>query len=152
MEGTTPTSALRSPPSNLSTQRPDNGAPFPTQSGSNDLSVLGLSLRLSDEEQSAMMQSIASIFELEEEQVAQDESMDDGDEDVKVDLEDQNQRTDRLKRALSTLAQLWWPDSEYMDLVAEKLADGSRDREPSLLQYFIFSEPLILVFFSRYPL
>lgn len=88
------------------------------------------SLNLSAEEQSTMMKSIQEIFDLEEE----DEEMTDGDGDEEeeepvVDLEDQMRRTERLKGVLSTLAQLWWSDSEHMDLVAEKLADGSRDRE-----------------------
>ena len=46
-----------------------------------------------------------------------------------VDLEDRHRRTERLKGGLSMLARLWWSDSEHMGLAAEKLADGSRDRE-----------------------
>ena len=85
------------------------------------------SLNLSAEEQGTMMKSILEIFELEE---GEDEEMGDEDEDeVIVDLEDQMRRTERLKGVLSTLAQLWWSDSDQMDLAAEKLADGSRDRE-----------------------
>ena len=88
----------------------------------------GMSISLSAEEQSVMMKSIQDIFELEEE--PEDEEMGDGDEEEpEVDLEDQERRTERLKGVLSTLAQLWWSDSEHMDLVAEKLANGSRDRE-----------------------
>ena len=90
-----------------------------------------LSLQLSAEEQSTMMKSIQEIFELEEEEPKEDVEMGEGkdEEEEVVDLEDQARRTERLKGVLSTLAQLWWSDSEHMDLVAEKLADGSRDRK-----------------------
>jgi hypothetical protein len=86
---------------------------------------------LSAEEQGLMMKSIQEIFELEEEPAKEDEEMaDEGEEDEPVvDLEDQARRTERLKGVLSTLAQLWWSDSDHIDLVAEKLADGSRDRK-----------------------
>lgn len=91
------------------------------------------SLILSAEEQSHMMKSIQEIFGLEEEAPKEDDEMaDDEDDDEveeEVDLEDRARRTKRLKGVLSTLAQLWWSDSEQMDLAAEKLADGSRDRE-----------------------
>ena len=88
-------------------------------------------LNLSVEEQMSMMKSIQAIFELEEELPNEDEEMVGGDEEEEpvIDLEDQQRRTERLKGVLSTLAQLWWSDSVHMDLVAEKLADGSRDRE-----------------------
>lgn len=78
-----------------------------------------------------MMANILDIFTLDETpQPAQDDI--DLDEDaeeveVEVDLEGQTQRTDRLKMVLPTLERLWWSDSEHMALVAEKLADGSRD-------------------------
>ncbi|RDW66446.1 hypothetical protein BP6252_10081 [Coleophoma cylindrospora] len=82
----------------------------------------------SNETQGHMIQSIASMFELEEEPPKGDEEMaDDDDTEEQVDIEDQQKRTARLKSALPTLAQMWWADSEHMDLMAEKLADGSRD-------------------------
>lgn len=111
-----------------------NSRPGPSDLGlgSNVPGQEGMSISLSVEEQSIIMKSIQEIFELEE---SQDEEMGEGDEDEDpvVDLEDQERRTERLRGALSTLAQLWWSDSELMDLVAEKLADGSRDRE-----FFLF--------------
>jgi hypothetical protein len=113
-----------------------NSRPGPSDLGfgSNVPGQEGMSISLSVEEQSIMMKSIQEIFELQE---SQDEEMGEVDEDEEpvVDLEDQERRTERLKGALSTLAQLWWSDSELMDLVAEKLADGSRDRE--FLFFFI---------------
>ena len=84
-----------------------------------------LNLNLSAEEQSLMMKNIAEIFALEEEE---DVEMEDDEEQV-VDVEDQERRTAKLKGVLPTLAQLWWSDSEHMSMAAEKLADGSRDRE-----------------------
>ncbi|RDW71776.1 hypothetical protein BP5796_07810 [Coleophoma crateriformis] len=89
-----------------------------------------------NETQGHMIQSIASMFELEEEPPKADEEMaDDDDTEEQVDIEDQQRRTARLKGALPTLAQMWWSDSEHMDLMAEKLADGSRDHyEPAQLQ------------------
>ena len=93
------------------------------------LSANSADVHLSAEDQSVMMKSIQEIFELEEEQNV--EMNDDGEEE-EVDLEDQQRRTEKLERVLTTLAQLWWNDSEHMDLAAKKLADGSRDREFSL--------------------
>ncbi|TAQ86728.1 hypothetical protein B7494_g4937 [Chlorociboria aeruginascens] len=91
------------------------------------------SIHFSDEEQLGMSKSIQEIFDLEEEPPNQPMSDADTDEAPLVDVEDRMRRTDRLKGALSTLAQLWWSDSGHMDLVAEKLADGSRDPlEPEL--------------------
>lgn len=109
------------------------------------------SLNLSAEEQSQMMKSIQEIFELEEEQPREDEEMADVDEDVEeeVDLEDQQRRTERLKGVLGTLAQLWWSDSEHMDLVAEKLADGSRDRKFGPLSWRFRDHPLSFLFLSH---
>jgi hypothetical protein len=98
-------------------------APSPT---SNVLDAGSLVLNISAEEQSYMIKSIQAIFETEEEPSKEDEGED---EEPVVDLEDQQRRTERLKGVLSTLARLWWSDSEHMDSVAEKLADGSRDRE-----------------------
>jgi len=93
-------------------------------------------LQLSAEEQNTMMKSIQDIFELEEEQPKEDVEMgESGEEEEAVDLEDQSRRTERLKGVLSTLAQLWWSDSEHMDLVAEKLGDGSRDRKLDALSF-----------------
>ncbi|KAG0649906.1 hypothetical protein D0Z07_3693 [Hyphodiscus hymeniophilus] len=82
-------------------------------------------LDLSAEEQWGMMKSIEDIFALEEDENV--EMGEEGEEEQIVDLEDQENRTERLKGVLSTVAQLWWSDSQHMDLVAEKLADGSRD-------------------------
>ena len=90
-------------------------------------------LNLTNEEQIKMLKSIEDVFEPGED--APNDDVDIGDDDEEdsaesaVDLEDQNRRTERLKGILSTLAQLWWVGSEQMDLVAEKLADGSRDRK-----------------------
>jgi hypothetical protein len=106
---------------------------------SNVLSADSLSVQLSDEEQSNMMRSIQEIFELEEEEVNEDQGIDDDDDEEEpvVDLEDQQRRTEKLKGVLTTLAQLWWSNSEHMDLAAEKLADGSRDRKSSRYPDFI---------------
>ena len=102
------------------------------------------SLNLSVEEQGGMMKSIGEIFELEEEVQGENDDMADGDEEESVvDLEDQQRRTERLKGALSMLAQLWWSDSEHMDLVAERLADGSRDRECFLFGEMFSSHPYL---------
>jgi hypothetical protein len=88
------------------------------------------SRRLSVEEQKAIMKNIAEIFELEEEHKSGDDAMDeDEDEEPVVDLDDQRRRTERLRGVATMLAQLWWADSQEMDLAAEKLADGSRDRQ-----------------------
>ena len=91
--------------------------------------VLGtnsLNLLLTPEQAATMSKSVLEVFELEEE--PQDQVMGDGSDDD-VDLEDQQRRTERLKGVVPLLAQLWWADSDQLDLVAEKLADGSRDRE-----------------------
>lgn len=100
--------------------------------------VLGtdsLNLLLTTEQAAAMSKSILDIFELEEEPPKEVEAMGDDEEEEDVDLEDQQRRTERLKGVLSLLAQLWWADSDQIDLVAEKLADGSRDREYYLFFY-----------------
>lgn len=89
-----------------------------------------LSVSLSPKSQNKMTRSIVEIFELEEDPLNQGVDMgEDGDEGLVVDLEDQRRRTVRLRGALPTLAQLWWSDSDQIDLVAEKLGDGSRDRK-----------------------
>ncbi|KAI6713290.1 hypothetical protein JHW43_004163 [Diplocarpon mali] len=77
----------------------------------------------------SMSKSILDIFELEEEPRNEDERIeeDGGEEKEATDLEDQQQRTEKLKGALPVMAQLWRADSDQIDLVAEKLADGSRD-------------------------
>jgi hypothetical protein len=95
-----------------------------------------LSVSLSPKTQNKMTRSIVEIFELEEDPLNQDVDMgEDDDEEPVVDLEDQRSRTDRLRGVLPSLAQLWWSDSDQIDLVAEKLGDGSRDRK-----LFPFSE------------
>jgi hypothetical protein len=93
------------------------------------------SLPLSLEDQKAMASRIKAIFDIEEHPNDEDVEMNDGEEDGEpvIDLEDQKRRTEVLKSILSTLAQLWWSDSEEMDIVTEKLADGSRDCELYLL-------------------
>lgn len=99
---------------------------------SNVLSAGSVNIFLSVEEQHNVMKSIQEIFELEEEEKAsEDEEMNDDDEEPPVDFEDQQRRTEKLKGVLPTLAQLWWSDSELMDVAAEKLADGSRARKSS---------------------
>jgi hypothetical protein len=88
-----------------------------------------LSTGVPKEEQKADMQSILDIFQLDEE--LPDESggnelvEDDGT--PEVDLQDQRQRTERLRGIYPALDRLWWTGSEYMVGAAEKLADGSRD-------------------------
>jgi hypothetical protein len=95
------------------------------------LNVAPGSLSLSIEEQNSMVTSIQNIFKLEEEDPKEEEEMAEGEDDENevpvVDLEDQARRTERLKGVLSILAQLWWADSQQMELAAEKLADASRD-------------------------
>lgn len=93
-----------------------------------------VTVTLSPEEQRQKMNSIAEIFQLAEDEPPEDEEMRDGDDDEDdaepaVDLEDRRRRTERLKGAMSALAQLWWADSDQLDIAIEKLADGSRDRE-----------------------
>jgi hypothetical protein len=96
---------------------------------SNVLGTNTLAVPLSAAEQTKSMESIQEVFELEEDSPKEDEEMGEGDdEEPEVDLEDQQRRTDRLKGVLETLGQLWWSNSEHMDVAAEKLADGSRDR------------------------
>lgn len=89
-----------------------------------------LNISLSAETQSRMTGSILQILDLEEEPPNEDVEMGEYDEEEPVlDLEDQRRRTDRLREVLPALAQLWWSDSDQIDLVAEKLGDGSRDRK-----------------------
>lgn len=97
----------------------------------NVLSHPSSKISLSPQSQTKMSRSIIEIFDLEEETTNDDVEMgeeDDDDEPV-VDLEDQQRRTERLRRVLPALAQLWWSESGQIDLVAEKLGDGSRDRK-----------------------
>lgn len=81
--------------------------------------------QLTEEEQRNMSTSISDIFKLEEASQAEEPDVDD----EVVDVEDRERRTERLKGALETLAHLWWQDSIFINEAAEKLADGSRDRE-----------------------
>lgn len=53
----------------------------------------------------------------------------DGDEDEVVDLVDMANKTEKLRDVLEAVRQLWSTKSEHVDLVTEKLADGSRDRK-----------------------
>jgi hypothetical protein len=88
-----------------------------------------LSAPLSPESLIKMSRSIMDIFEPEESTNDDMEMVEDDEEELAVDLEDQRRRTDRLRGVLPALAQLWWSDSDQITLVAEKLGDGSRDRE-----------------------
>jgi hypothetical protein len=84
-------------------------------------------MNLSEEDKLNMSKRIQDIFDSEpadENQVMGED--DDEEEEEVVDLEDQERRTEKLKTALTPLAQLWWSGSEHIDLVTEKLADGSR--------------------------
>jgi hypothetical protein len=123
MDGGLPADDLQTQPTNpldILASRPT----FSNVLGSNTLAV-----PLSAAEQTKSMESIQEVFELEEDSPKEDEEMGEGDaEEPEVDLEDQQRRTDRLKGVLETLGQLWWSNSEHMDVAAEKLADGSRDR------------------------
>jgi len=93
-------------------------------------SVATLSTTVPKEEQKANMQSILDIFQLDEELYQSGENeLDEDDGGEEVDLEDQRQRTERLKGICPALDRLWWTGSEYMVGAAEKLADGSRDRK-----------------------
>lgn len=131
--------------------------PTPTEEAFNINDILGnnlldanvLNVPLSAEEQGHMMESIATIFELEEEQPKEDEDEDDETEEV-VDFEDRERRTERLKGVLPTLAQLWWSDSVHMDLVAEKLADGSRDRKSKTNKTLLKATPFWRIFFCLF--
>jgi len=108
-----------------------------------------LSVPLSSESQSRMTRSVLEIFDQEEEPPNDDVDMgEDGEEESVVDLEDQRRRTDRLRRVLPALAQLWWSDSDQIDLVTEKLGDGSRDRKLLLFQeYFLSNSSLSPCYF-----
>jgi hypothetical protein len=107
-----------------------------------------LSIPLSPESQTRMTRSIVDIFELEESPNNDVEMGEDGEEGPVVDVEDQRRRTDRLRGVLPTLGQLWWSDSDQIDLVAEKLGDGSRDRKLCPFQEYCspLFNPLILYF------
>jgi len=110
----------------------NNGLPINAMPGTHTSSTTGASYQgqiFSNEDLRKIMNGIREMFQLEEEQGLVDESMEDGDEDPPVDLIDQERRMLRLKALLPTLAQLWWSNSENMDMAAELLADGSRDRE-----------------------
>ncbi len=93
-----------------------------------------LNIPLSPKSQNKMMRSIVEIFELKEDPPHGDVDILEDDEEPVVDLEDQWRRTDRLSGVLPALAQLWWSDSDQIDLATEKLGDGSRDRKLFFLQ------------------
>lgn len=95
------------------------------------LDSVPLNLTLSAEDQAKVTASIEAIFQSGAESPSEeDQEMADADEgEPKVDLEDQQLRTENLKGILPTLAQLWWSRSEHMDQAVEKLADGCRTRE-----------------------
>lgn len=83
---------------------------------------------LSAEEQATMSRKVTDIFDLGDWQNEDDVEMDDAEESI-FDVENQEKRTESLKAVLPTIAQMWWADSEQMDVVTEKLADASRDRK-----------------------
>jgi len=88
-----------------------------------------LNMNLSEEEKLAMSKRIQDIFDSEpadEDQVMGEDDDEEEEEEEVVDLEDQDRRSEKLKAVLSPLSQLWWSGSEHIDLVTEKLADGSR--------------------------
>lgn len=108
-----------------------------------------LTVPLSPETQTRMTKSIMEIFELEEEPPNEDVEMrEDEEEELMVDLEDRRRRTDRLRGVLPAVAQLWWSNSDQIDLVAEKLGDGSRDRKLYPFQEYCLSllVPCIVLF------
>lgn len=118
-------------------------------------------LNLSTEQATAMSKSVLDIFESEEKPPKEDGQRGDADEgeDGEVDLADQQRRTEKLKGALSVLAQLWKLKSNQIDLVTEKLADGSRDRASyppipltltgSLLLFFCASIDICLLYLPK---
>jgi len=93
---------------------------------------------LSPEDQRRKMESIVEIFDLKEDH--DEEMRDEDDEESIVDLEDQQRRTERLRGVFPALRQLWQSSSDYVDLIAEKLGDGSRDRKSPQLKTI---EPLV---------
>jgi len=93
------------------------------------------------------MRSVVEIFELEEDSPHEDVEMGEDDEEPVVDLEDQRRRTERLRVVLPALAQLWWSDSDQIDLAAEKLGDGSRDRKLFFFQNTVHHSSVCAEFF-----
>ena len=93
--------------------------------------IATLSSTVPKEEQKADIQSILDIFQLDEKLPDQSDEneLDEDDGAQEVDLEDQRQRTERIRGIYPALDRLWWTGSEYMVGAAEKLADGSRDRK-----------------------
>jgi len=111
---------------------------------------------LSPEHQKSKMQSIVEIFELQEEHEKEDEEMgDDYEEESVVDFEDQQRRTERLRGVFPALQQLWRSNSEYMDLAAEKLGNGSRDRKSPrpkhLLVLLLLTFSFLLLLLNKSP-
>jgi len=94
-------------------------------------SIAALSRTVPKEEQIADMQSILDVFHLDEELADQsgENELEDDDGSEEVDLEDQRQRTERLRGIYPALDRLWWTGSEYLVGATEKIADGSRDRK-----------------------
>ncbi|KFY09108.1 hypothetical protein V492_05621 [Pseudogymnoascus sp. VKM F-4246] len=80
-----------------------------------------------DQEPDALMDAVLKLFSLDESDPLANGGEEDEDEDLVVDLEDQQLRTDRLRGITLSLDQLWWSGQVYMAAAAEKLADGSRD-------------------------
>ncbi len=94
-----------------------------------------------------MASRIVDLFKIDEESGSsiqnQDVEMEDEDEgESLIDAEDQQKKTEGLKSALPSLAGLWWADSVQLDVVAEKMADASRDRK---------SRFLLLLFIAFHP-
>ncbi|KFZ12256.1 hypothetical protein V502_07175 [Pseudogymnoascus sp. VKM F-4520 (FW-2644)] len=79
-----------------------------------------------DQQPDALMDAVLRLFSLDESDPLANGGEED-EEDVVVDLEDQQLRTDRLRGITLSLDQLWWSGQVYMAAAAEKLADGSRD-------------------------
>jgi hypothetical protein len=100
-----------------------------------------LNLNLSEEEKLAMSKQIRDIFDSEpadEDQVMGEDDDEDEEEYDGVHLEDQQRRTEKLKTVLSPIAQLWYSGSEHIDLVTERLADGSRESKSNNFQKSFF--------------
>jgi hypothetical protein len=96
-----------------------------------NFSFTGPHVAVSNADVEVDMESILSIFQLEEDTAEYNggDEMTKNDIDHVVDINDQNRRTERLKGICSALDRLWWSGSDFMAAATEKLADGSRDRK-----------------------
>lgn len=122
--------------------------------GSPDLSSISYAfdsssfdLSLPAEKQAGLMETIEAIFKSDRGELGdEDQEMLDADEDEpEVDLADQKERTEKLKRTLPTIAQLWWCRSQQMVLAIQQLADASRNRKLkcSLLHMLVVAPQII---------